>query len=316
MGNGGNALLGSGTGSFTTGALFSTAAQPTWLALGDLDGDGNTDVVATLGSGAAGGNIALLLGNGAGGFGMASFVVGELNPAAAVTGDFNKDNKADVATANATTPSMGASVFLVGKTSHDNYTVGRAPQIIGSGDWNADGQRDLAVGGGDSTGGNLTVLLGKPDGTFGALGMIPIAREVQTIGAGDFDGDGKLDIVVGTGGGDVVIGLGKGDGTFTFGAAVRALNDAGAVVRLEVADFNGGGRLDVATLVIPGAGQAYVTVLLGNGNGTLQAPLKYGLFDTGGITAESLTSGDYDGDGKRDLAVAHGTVDLFLNRSN
>ena len=316
MANGGNALLGSGTGTFTTGAAFSTVAAPSWIALGDLNGDGSADLVATLGQGAPGGNIALLLGNGAGGFAMATGVAGELNTAGVVTGDFNKDGKADAATVNGTTASMGASVFLVGKTTHDNYTVGKAPKSIGLADWNADGQPDLAVGGGDSTGGNLTVLLGKPDGTFSALGMIPFARELQAIGAGDFDGDGKLDLVVGTGGGDVVVGLGKGDGTFTLGAPIHALFDIGAVEHLEVADFNGGGRLDVAALVIPGAGQAYLTVLLGNGNGTLQAPLKFGAFDTGGITADSLTSGDYDGDGKRDLVVAHGSVvDMFLNRS-
>ncbi|MDB4970365.1 MAG: putative Ig proteinputative calcium-binding proteinFG-GAP repeat protein [Myxococcales bacterium] len=315
-GDGGNALLGSGTGSFTTGALFSTVAQPSWFALGDLNGDGNLDLVAALGSGAAFGNVALALGNGAGGFAMASGLVGEPQPISVVTGDFNQDGKSDVATANGNGGAgTGASVFLSGRTTHDNYNVGRAPAVIASGDWNGDGQIDLVVGGGDATSGNFTILLGKADGSFGALGMVALTRAAVALGSGDLDGDGRLDLVVGLGGGDILVALGKGDGTFTLGATVHALSGPGAVTHVVVADFNGGGRLDVATLVLPAAGQAYLTVLLGNGNGTLQAPVKFGTFDTTGITAASLTSGDYDGDGRRDLAVAHGNVDLFLNRS-
>lgn len=316
MANGGNALVGSGGGTFTVAAAFSTVGQATWLALGDFDGNGSLDLAATLGPGVQNGNIAVLPGHGDGTFAGASGVVGEQDPVAVVSGDFNKDGKLDAATANENgAPATGASVFLVGQTTHTNYTVGRVAQSIATADWNGDGAPDLAVGGGDSTGGNLTILLGHADGTFTAMAPMSLPREVLAIGAGDFDGDGKLDLVAGTGGGDLFIGRGAGDGTFVLGAPVHALDDIGAVDHLEVADFNGGGRLDVAALVTPGAGQAFITVLLGDGAGGLGTPVPFGGFDTGGVTHASMTSGDYDGDGKRDLAVAHGTVDLFLNRS-
>ncbi|MBV8608925.1 MAG: VCBS repeat-containing protein, partial [Singulisphaera sp.] len=120
--------------------------------------------------------------------------------------------------------------------------------------------------------------------------------------SGDFNRDGALDVVTANeGSNDVTILLGNGDGTFqtprTFPAGVDP-------IAVTADDFNGDGRLDlaVADQGDPNTGQGRgVTILLGNGDGTFQAPVLY----DAGITPTSIVAGDFEGaDHPLDLAVA------------
>ena len=129
----------------------------------------------------------------------------------------------------------------------------------------------------------------------------------QALAIGDVNGDGRPDLVVadssqsGTGG--VTVLLGKGNGSFRATTIFPAGNKPG---RLVMTDFNGDGMLDVAVVRDPfdtwsTAESGGISVLLGRGDGTLQAPVSYG---TAAGRAAGIVSGDFNGDGKTDLAVA------------
>jgi hypothetical protein len=150
-----------------------------------------------------------------------------------------------------------------------------------------------------------TVLLGNGDGTFTASSSSPqTGYEPAGIAAGDFNGDGILDLAVSNlnGGnpdpGSVTVLLGNGDGTFMPTAQSPV---TGALpLSIAVGDFNGDGKAD---LVTGDAGSNTATVLLGNGDGTFAAPLN----PPAGTNSLFVAVGDFNGDGLPDLAAANNT---------
>jgi len=185
-------------------------------------------------------------------------------------------------------------------------------------DVNGDGKLDMLASGcayKDCFTGVATVHTGNGDGTFaggsyvfGTGGMFPSSPAVA-----DFNGDGKLDLVVAncgngcnTGTGTVGVLLGNGDATFQT-AVTYSTGGVGAH-QVIVADLNGDGKPD---LVVPNScasgsncsyGPGLVGVLLGKGDGTFQAAVTYG---SGGDYAFSVAVADVNGDGKLDLLVAN-----------
>ena len=112
---------------------------------------------------------------------------------------------------------------------------------------------------------------------------------------GDFNDDGKLDLVVANNGSNnVSVLLGNGDGTFQ--RAVDYWVQNGPTTGTAVADFNGDGKLDLAVANNDGG----VSVLLGNGDGTFQPAVNY----DAGPKPSWVALGDFNGDGKLDLAVS------------
>jgi FG-GAP-like repeat len=111
--------------------------------------------------------------------------------------------------------------------------------------------------------------------------------------------------------------LGNGDGTFQAAASYGVLTRPGSVI---AADFNGDGKIDLATANFGGRPGTYifgdtVSVLLGNGDGTFQAAVSY----TVGTGPSSVATGDFNGDGKADLAtadIASNTVSVLLGNGD
>jgi hypothetical protein len=119
-----------------------------------------------------------------------------------------------------------------------------------------------------------------------------------SVAVGDFNGDGKADLVVSSssvnpGTGNVAVLLGRGDGTFQAPASYTA---ASYPYSVGVADLNGDGRLDMVVANADGN----ISVFIGNGDGTFQPAVFYGA----GPLPEALVIGDFNNDGLPDVAVA------------
>lgn len=177
-----------------------------------------------------------------------------------------------------------------------DYPVPTAFQQMVSGDFNGDGKLDLAA----TTLNGISIFLGNGDGTFQApvnyaygAGQAPFA-----ILAADFNGDGKLDLAftLTLSSSDVAISLGNGDGTFQPPAEFPAGTlpyEGGA---LAAGDFNNDGKLDLAVADFQGL---QVSVLLGNGDGTLGAATQFAVPGD----PQDVAIGDFNRDGKLDSAV-------------
>jgi hypothetical protein len=187
------------------------------------------------------------------------------------------------------------------------FDAGQYPFSVAVGDFNGDGIPDLAVANAASN--NVSVLLGNGDGTFQAPRNFPAGSGPRSVAVGDFNGDGILDLAVV--GYDqyyhhydetVRVLLGNGDGSFQ---APRTFNAGSGPLSVAIGDFNGDGVQDlaVANWGDPAHGVAGgVSVLLGNGDGSFQAPLHLSV-GTIGQPPESVAVGDFNGDGIQDLAV-------------
>jgi hypothetical protein len=161
-------------------------------------------------------------------------------------------------------------------------------------DFNRDGNVDLAVV--NSLTGDVTILLGKPDGTFRPGTNVFVGSAPTGIKAGDFNGDGIPDFAVanGTLGQELVyIFFGNGGGTFRSGGTVPVGNEPFALV---AQDFNHDGKTDLA---VADLGANTVSVLLGNGNGTFQPAANY----SAGNGPVSIRVGSFTTSGNPDLAV-------------
>ena len=173
---------------------------------------------------------------------------------------------------------------------------------------NGDGKPDVL---GIAPGTAVLVLLGKGNGTFAPGLTYPLLNNSSNVLAvEDFNGDGKLDIVLvaesnGNSPGSVGVLLGNGDGT--FGAAITS---TGVTTPFAVVakDFNGDGKLDLA---VSDNTSSETFILLGNGDGTFQTPASP-LPASGNLAAVDL-----NGDGKPDLVVvAVVSVETFLGKGD
>jgi len=240
-------------------------------------------------------------------------------------GDFNGDGKMDLA-ANSATSGILRVAYGDGNggfAAPITVSVGVEPYFVIADDFNKDGIDDVAVSNFESN--VITVRLGSSSGAFGPERSFasgngtwwPAWTGVWYLATGDFNGDGRRDIVSCNIRHDfVAVYLGDGDGG--FGSPVKT-GVWGATPTTEaqdgpygvvVKDFNSDGEDDVAVAVM---GENTIRLLLGNGAGVLTVASAVIV----GPAPRGLTAADFDNDGRIDLVAANtGDGTLSLVRGN
>ena len=259
---------------------------------------------------------------------------GDSIPEGIVTADFNNDGVADLAITDVKGGDRRARIYLGngsgGFTAGGTQTVGIDPTSIAAGDFNGDNKFDVAVANySDRT---ISVLSGDGSGnllagsTFNAgapykvtIGGVPTNTtnpHPRIIISGDFNSDGKADLawsndydnvsgteVAGT------IGIAINNGTATPFSSVTATGTIGNnPYGLIATDLNGDGKLDLIAANSPSTGNGSISALLGNGNGTFQSAVN----TTVGTRPRYFAAGDFNRDGKQDLALSQTSSDNNL----
>ncbi len=284
---------------------------PIYITSADFNNDGILDL-AVANTNLSTGSVSILLGNGDGTFQAPRFLVAGNYPRSIAVADFNRDGKLDMAVANES-PSEGGSISIFLGNGDGTFQApaylesGVYPASVVAADFDGDGFVDLAVANSQQfqttppfANGSVSVLRGNGDGSFLApvfyrAGVVPIFLTVA-----DFNGDGKPDVAAADFDGTAVaVLLNNGDGTL---AAPEFLAAGRGPFSVASADLDGNGTADlVCANGSDSSTGGSVSVSLGAGDGTF-GPTTY---MAAGQGVGFVGTGDFNNDGKVDLAVAN-----------
>jgi hypothetical protein len=306
-------LLGNGDGTFGPPAAVPVGRNPRAVVAADFDGDGRLD----LASADTGGNdFTLLHGRGDGTFAAVQMAGVGSHPVALAVGDLDGDGRPDLVCADANSNDVMVLRPVGGLLrSAGTFPVEDRPLGLTLGDFNGDGRPDVAAVNLFTR--DVAVLLDSGAGTLVNGSTLLVGNVSVTLAAADFDGDGRTDLL--TAGGNppgFAAFSGLGDGRFQGAEGSLGPYPFG----LATADFNGDGRPDLVTAEGSRSG---VAVRLGQAGGGFRAGQQ---FTVGGHVlgpdgqvlgagTAAVAVGDFNGDGRPDLAVADfnlGQVEIWL----
>jgi FG-GAP-like repeat/PASTA domain len=295
------------------------------IGMGDLTGDGKTDVVT---GNLEAKSVSVLVNDGHGALeAPVNYSLGR-QPWDVAVADVNGDGKLDIVTGNPNTVSVllntGDGTF--GET-HE-YPAGRGSWAFTVGDLSGDGRPDIATA--NRRASSTTVLINRGDGSFGApvsyrTGPGPISTVI-----GDLNGDGKADVVSANGSTDpsglfgdwvdtVSVLFGRGDGTLRAKRDYRVRDpnsDGRGFVTLRIGDVNGDRKPDLVTADL--GDDWSMTVFVNGGKGTFRRQFDYGRRDYTsqevGPGSEAIALGDLNGDQRPDVVEARSDeVSVYVN---
>lgn len=317
-------LLNRGDGSFGAEALYHLGSSMSVgdVGLADFDRDGDLDALTTI-SGNAGtdSRIALWRNNGDGTFAPAQLFAAGPGPTGLVIGDFNADGFPDVVTAdNGYVAGSNATISLLrhngltgaqaGFLAPQATVVGDNPMRVDAADIDGDGDLDLVVGRGDTTGGanGINVLTNNGSGGFtmvqSFLSVPGAYRNSYAVQLADVDRDGRLDLISG----------GAINSSSTYGVVAVRRNEGGTFgaptlyalaswsftpYDIKAADVDGDGWLDILATTPSGRAVDGWNLLTNDRTGRFgNAEFRHAAKWTYAVDAI-----DVDGDGDRDVVT-------------
>ena len=284
------AYLGNGDGTFSLSQTFSLNEGD--MRLSDFNNDGKLDVAGVI----AYGGVSVALGNGNGTFGASSTVSVGSGAWAMTVADLNNDGNTDIV-ANNTDGTIGIRLGTGSGSFNSLITLasGGGSQGVSTGDLNNDGNADIVT--------NSGYLLGRGDGTFGALNT-----SAKGAIALDLNNDGNLDLVgMNAASTQVVTYLGNGNGTFQAG--VNAANQSASLNSMWAysGDFTGDGAPDVVIDT-----RTSLNVYKSNGDGTLT---NLGTLVSGDPGTNAAIA-DFNGDGTQDVITGASGARVWLGNAD
>ena len=284
--------------SFAAPVSYSTGRGPSAVAIGDLNGDGERDLVtANLGQA----TVSVLLNRGNGTFGVRNDYSAGRSPNSVAIADLNGDGRREIVTTGGRhTVSVLLNGGAGGFQSRHDYRTGADPSAVAVGDLDGDGTIDLAV----ANAGSVSVLLNRGS-TFAPRIDYTVGDSPMSLAIADLNGDGRPDLATASNEGGSSLLLNRGDGTFRRGHDYDGTSGPTWAV---AADLDGNGSHDLAVASNDWSDEvedegvtlqpAYVYVLTNRGDGTFRAPRTF--LQTFGYAEgiDALAVADLNGDGR------------------
>ncbi|CAF4694351.1 unnamed protein product [Rotaria sp. Silwood1] len=319
---------GASTPAFSAKTDFGIGIRPQSVSVCDFNNDGKQDIVTT-NNGGYGATVILnttITGASTPSFSAVTNLETSSAPQQIRTSDLNNDGKPDITAAcfngdvisvllNTTTPGASTPTF----TTTQNFSAGTHIASVSVCDFNGDGKADLAATNSFGTVSILmnTMTLGVTAPSLSGVTTFSSYSNPAGITNADFNGDGKPDMAFADYGfNSIIVYLNTttpGASAPAFGGGITITGISGAYLVLS-ADFNGDGKLDIA---VSNSSASMISVYLNTTTPGASTPTFSGKTDFSfGSTPYYFAIGDFNGDGKKDIAAANygsNTISVLLN---
>ena len=299
---------GYGDGTFRQTVTIRVLAEPTSLAVGDLNHDQLPDIIVN----ARGANsFSALLGKKGRSFSRARTHKTGRVPLAVIVSDYNGDGHLDVAV---TLTFDKMEIYLGGGNGYfkkgETYLTGSRSFSGVAQDFNRDGKMDLALAVTSTQSSAIRVFLGNGDGTFGKPKIFAVGEMPLGVISHDMNGDGLTDLISATGKGDnMVLLYSNGDGSFR---EKIDFSGGGGPIDLVAGHFNNDDLIDVA---VANSRSSSWSLVIRNKSGFFHYPTRDYIVDGGAPLA--ITTADFNHDDLADIAVASNaknTIEIYLQK--
>jgi hypothetical protein len=299
---------------FAAAPRIGVGSRPHAVVAVDLDGDGALDLaVANKDSN----TVSLLRNDGAGNFTNYRTLDVGAGPESIVAGDFNGDGRVDLAVNSPLAATKGVSILFGSKVTRGEFDpyvlvpVGSAPDDLAVGDFDRDGDLDIAVCDKVASPGYVRILTNDGLGHFSLGSSVAAGDNPTAIVAADFDRNGYLDLAVGNETLRTVQILTNNAGSFSLSQTLTLPGTDSNPLSLAVGDFDDSDGNDALDLAVAAFGGDRLHVYRNLGAGTFATTPSS--FDAPYLL-QSVTAADLNLDGRPDLLAVASGLSVFRGR--